>query len=131
VSGALPTYCDFDFIFHDTECLLTTSTETFAAAWQSHIGATVAKGSSFALLQRLGMVGANTIPAAGMSMLAGVILAVGIEDNEAIRGALQGVGRWVDQEIGGRVTRVKPVVQDAGKSLLDWWRQILSWLLGW
>ncbi|CCX34653.1 Similar to predicted protein [Laccaria bicolor S238N-H82]; acc. no. XP_001889741 [Pyronema omphalodes CBS 100304] len=39
---------------------------TFAAAWQSHIGATVAKGSSFALLLKLGMVGANTIPAAGM-----------------------------------------------------------------
>jgi hypothetical protein len=120
VSGALPTYCDFDFIFHDTECLLTTSTETFAAAWQSHIGATVVKGSSFALLQRLGMVGANTIPAAGMSILAGVILAVGIEDNEAIRGALQGVGRWVNKEIGGRVGLV---LQDSGKPLLDWWKK--------
>ncbi|CCX34646.1 hypothetical protein FPQ18DRAFT_375564 [Pyronema domesticum] len=94
---------------------------TFAAAWQSHIGATVAKGSSFALLQSVGMVGASAIPAAGMVMIiAGVIRAAGIEDNEAIRDALQGAGRWVDKEIGGRVGLV---LQDSRKSLLDWWKR--------
>jgi hypothetical protein len=45
-------------------------------------------------------------------MITAVILAAAVEDNEAIRGALQDVGRWIDTEIGGRVG---PVVEVAGR----------------
>lgn len=85
------------------------------------------------------MTRANTIETSGLVMITVVILAAAVEDNEAIRGALQDVGRWIDTEIGGRVGPVLedagrwvdkeiggrggPVLEDAGRSLLHWWQK--------
>ncbi|KAF8154002.1 hypothetical protein B0H34DRAFT_676873 [Crassisporium funariophilum] len=91
---------------------------SIAAAWQSSIGGSVAAGSAFSILQRMGMFGSVAIPVAG----AVVAAAVAVEQTgvpQGVRAAGNEVGAWMAGNYG------EPVKNwcngDYGTPVTNWW----------